>query len=278
MRVFFCLSFIILFSSSIAAQSDTYERFKKMVIDEGWIFSDDKKMHLKQGETDYGIYKLQPGKEYKIYCMSDDGDVTDGDIWVYNYETKELMGKDVDNARMGIVNITDGKETIVQVIGKNITSKTPGYQSRFYILVVYKPVKYVEPSRYYFSTMKKAVDFMNGQIMFAYINTGLSIYEFKVLGKTDFDKKSFEFIEKSGKLYLKMHIPRNGNCDYGLKEVLAEFTGESGKGSSGGKEQFYFKFKYTYTCESKIYNGLYVYLNRIPDADIEKLKKKIASN
>ena len=138
MKYIICFSILVFLSIAVAAQTDVYERHKKRVAADGWIFMDEKKMFLKQGADEYGIFKVEAGKRYKIFCMSDDGDVRDTDVWVYDLKTKELLGKDTEKDLMAIVDISDGIARSVEIVGKNVKSNNPGHESRFYILITYK--------------------------------------------------------------------------------------------------------------------------------------------
>jgi hypothetical protein len=104
---------------------------------------------------------------------------------------------------------------------------------------------------------KEIADAMNASIGWAKIGFSSPTYEFEVKGSMDMDKKSIRFITKSNVLYLQMNIPRNGECDYGLKEIKAKWTGQGG-GGSGLYDQYYFAFEYAYSCDSKDYKSIYV--------------------
>ena len=138
MKKILCYCFTMVFTLSLSAQSDGYISFKQKVIDGGWIIEKEKKMYLSQGATDYGMYKLSAGRQYKIFCMSDDADVRDADVWLYDNSNNQLLTKDVENDQMAIVNFYAEHQINVKVLGKNIKSNSPSTDSRFYILVTYK--------------------------------------------------------------------------------------------------------------------------------------------
>ncbi|TCC89258.1 hypothetical protein EZ428_16305 [Pedobacter frigiditerrae] len=104
---------------------------------------------------------------------------------------------------------------------------------------------------------KEIADAMNANIGWANINFSKPTYEFEVKGSMDMDKRSIRFISKSNVLYVQMNIPRNGECDYGLKEVKAKWTGQAG-GGSGIYDQYYFTFEYPYSCGGIDYKNIYV--------------------
>ncbi len=101
---------------------------------------------------------------------------------------------------------------------------------------------------------KEIADAMNANIGWAKIGFSNPNFEFDVKGSLNMDKKSIRFISKSNVLYLQMNIPRNGDCDYGLKEVKAKWTGQAG----GGATQYYFTFEYPYSCNNVDYKNVYV--------------------
>lgn len=94
---------------------------------------------------------------------------------------------------------------------------------------------------------------LNKDILFGRINFQPPSYKFNSLGKTDFDRSSLEFVTRNNQMYLRMNLPKNGTCDYGLKETKAILSGQYGSG--GG--QFYIAFKYNYACNSVEYSTIY---------------------
>jgi hypothetical protein len=108
------------------------------------------------------------------------------------------------------------------------------------------------PENYY--SAKEIADVMNANMQSANIGFASPNYKFEVKGSMNLDKRSIRFISKANVLYLQMNIPRNGECDYGLKEVKAKWTGQTGSGSS----YFYFTFDYAYSCNGQDNKGAYV--------------------
>ncbi|WP_316785256.1 hypothetical protein [Pedobacter frigiditerrae] len=101
---------------------------------------------------------------------------------------------------------------------------------------------------------KEIADAMNANITSANIGFASPNYKFGVKGSMNMDKPSIRFITRDNVLYVQMNIPRNGECDYGLKEVKAKWTGQTGSGPS----YFYLTFDYLYNCNGKDYKGVYV--------------------
>ena len=277
-RLFFFVSLALLIAKTAVAQPNgtQYENFKKTVTDKGWIINYENKLYLNQGESDDVIFELKAYRQYKIFFMSDDPEVDDADAWVYDAANNTLLGKDIETTRMAVVNIDNGDNRKVKVLGKNIKSTTPGKRSGFYILVVYKPMEKTATSSYDFSTAQSRADFFNDKMVSAKINSSNPTLDFNAFGKTDFDRRSIEFIAKNGLVYLKLHLPRNGSCDYGLKEILAEKNGQSGTVQfSNDTRGYYIAFKYSYTCNNLGYKDLYVTISGIQEADYETLKRNL---
>lgn len=80
-------------------------------------------------------------------------------------------------------------------------------------------------------------------------------YKFTLLGKTDRINSSLEFVEKEGKLYLRIFLPKEGNCVSGLFDIEAE----NGRVKGWGSEIFSIKsFKYDRKCGGNIFNTITV--------------------
>jgi len=124
---------------------------------------------------------------------------------------------------------------------------------------------------------KEIADAMNLNIGWANIGFSSPTYEFEVKGSMNMDKRSIKFITKSNVLYLQLNIPRNGECDYGLKEIKAKWTGQSG-GGSGLYDQYYFTFEYPYQCDGKDYKNIYVTFKTKPSFTKEGIEAWIRKN
>jgi hypothetical protein len=117
----------------------------------------------------------------------------------------------------------------------------------------------VVPTIENYYSAKEIADAMNANIGWADIGFSTP-YKFEVKGSMNMDKRSIRFISKENILYVQMNIPRNGECDYGLKEVKAKWTSQAGTGSS----YFYLTFDYLYSCNGQDYKGVYVYFKPSP--------------
>lgn len=123
------------------------------------------------------------------------------------------------------------------------------------------------------SSLESIVSYLNSNIHSARLDGGKSGYEFTTLGRVSFDTKSIAFTVKNNQLFIKMHLPRNGECDYGIKEERAQLVrGETVTQTSyvteNGKEtkRVYdgYLFKFDYDCNGTAYNRITV---MIPEKD-----------
>ncbi|RZL46759.1 MAG: hypothetical protein EOP00_14010 [Pedobacter sp.] len=122
---------------------------------------------------------------------------------------------------------------------------------------------------------KEFADAVNPNIRWADLNFSNPAYKFDVKGSIDMDKPSIKFISKQNVLYIQMNIPRNGQCDYGLKEVKAKWTGQAGQGDG----YFYYTFAYEYICEPNTYKSIYVYFRKpVPSFTKEGVEAWIRKN
>lgn len=119
--------------------------------------------------------------------------------------------------------------------------------------------------KYDLSTAQKFADILNANLNRAYISARgtYSVYDFTVLGKTDLTKRSLSFIAKEGELYVKMNIPMNGECDYGLKTEKARFINNC----TLGLDKLCKQLKYEYTCNEKLFKDIIVAFPRTKEDD-----------
>ena len=120
-------------------------------------------------------------------------------------------------------------------------------------------------------------NFLNKNCYAALHWQGKDNYQFDVVGKTDFSKKSLEFIVKNDKLYLKANIPLNGNCDYGLKEFEVVDADNSETLETADTKIYYLTLKFNYECNGINYSKLTIYIEDKTLSSYEKVKKLFAT-
>lgn len=123
-------------------------------------------------------------------------------------------------------------------------------------------------NKYHFGTVKAFADSINKYIRYAHIGfgDGDKRYRLAVTGKTSFEKSSLEFVVKDDKLLLRLNIPQQGTCEYGLSNVEAKLSGQYG----AGPNYFYVAFKYLRECNDSKYQNIYVFFNREVDNEKER--------
>lgn len=123
-------------------------------------------------------------------------------------------------------------------------------------------------SKFDFSTPARFADSVNKWIRYAHIGfaDGDKRYRMAVTGKTSFEKSSLEFVVKDDKLHLRLNIPQQGTCEYGLSNVEAKLSGQYG----AGPNYFYVAFKYLRECNDIKFENIYVFFNRAFDNEKER--------
>lgn len=130
---------------------------------------------------------------------------------------------------------------------------------------------------YTISNTTDFANFLNKNCYAALHWQGKDNYQFDVVGKTDFSKKSVEFIVKNDKLYLKANIPLNGNCDYGLKEISVIDDDNSKTHETKETKIYYLTLGFDYECNGVAYKYLTVYIEDKTLSSFEKVKQLFAT-
>ena len=135
----------------------------------------------------------------------------------------------------------------------------------------------VIPKKMYdYSTLQKFADSLNAHLFSAELYDKASGYRFAALGKIDFEKRSIQFTVKNNELYVKMHLPKNGECDYGIQEVKAKFLDWGGALVGSNNNLMWVNFDHSYSCSGSYYTALHILLHK-PNTDfrnetLQKLK------
>ncbi len=128
-------------------------------------------------------------------------------------------------------------------------------------------------------TINNAADFANflNKNSYAALHwQGNDHYQFDVVGKTDFSKKSVEFTVKNDRLHLKANIPLNGNCDYGLKEFPVVDSNSSETRETADTKVYYFTLNFEYECKGVNYKYLSVFIEDKTLSSYNKVKEMFA--
>ncbi len=103
-----------------------------------------------------------------------------------------------------------------------------------------------------YSTVDNLADSLNKLVRSARINFQNPSYSFSITGSNSTVHSSIRFFSKNNQLYIRMHIPEKGDCEFGVKETKAILTGQTGS----GPDRFYIAFKYKYACDSYAYETI----------------------
>lgn len=117
--------------------SYTYNFVKGFLIGEGYSICEDKYCASAQGESCYLYRTFYSNTTYKIVAFSDDGDVTDVDLYLY-YANGTEYARDADRSSLATITIAPYTSTYLEVFWKNYASNSPRYKSNVYLLVGYK--------------------------------------------------------------------------------------------------------------------------------------------
>lgn len=83
----------------------------------------DKTAQLKEGSSTYEFLTVQSGKSYGIIAYSEEEDVRDVDIFIYDANTGELLERDETSRNHAILEFTAKKNQKLRIIVKNFDSK-----------------------------------------------------------------------------------------------------------------------------------------------------------
>lgn len=131
----FIISLTLLCSS--IANASFYTEAKQMALDDGYTIVDEKYGDISEGGYIYDFRTMYAKLNYIIVAESQDADVEDVDIIVYN-EDGVISHKDIDKDSIALINFTAGFTRTVKIEVINYKSKTPKYQSRCRYFVAYK--------------------------------------------------------------------------------------------------------------------------------------------
>lgn len=121
--------------------------------------------------------------------------------------------------------------------------------------------------------------YLNRHLYKSYLGQLNSRYNFSILGNTSFEKSSIEFVTRKNELYIKMHIPKNGECDYGIREVKAEYnTFSTLYVGAKGEKYLSLAFNHEFACNGITYKNIdvsipYIENNNTFNEIILKLKE-----
>ena len=110
---------------------------KSYLASEGYSVSTEQYADLAQGSTAGHSKSFYSGNKYVIVAISEDGDVTDIDIYLYRADGSEYS-KDASSSKVAILEFEPTFSREMRVVIKNYASNTPYYKSRCKFLIFYK--------------------------------------------------------------------------------------------------------------------------------------------
>jgi len=137
MKKFLITSALLIVASMAATAQTNYDTYKQTLIDNGYTIADDKYCDLSEGQTCKAFHTFYHGNDYKVVAFSNDGDVTDIDVYLYDADG-DVVDKDADATDLAVVNFSPTKTGEYKIIWKNYASNSPKTESRVRCFVAYK--------------------------------------------------------------------------------------------------------------------------------------------
>jgi hypothetical protein len=119
------------------AQNGAFNERKAYLRNQGYSILDEFYDDLKEGYTTYRYRNFYASGSYIIFAMSEDTDVEDIDLYVYETNGDEYVS-DYSVRRMAAVDINVLVSREMKIVVKNYKSRTPYYASRCRFLIAYK--------------------------------------------------------------------------------------------------------------------------------------------
>jgi hypothetical protein len=135
-RINLCISLIAITMCSYS-QSNTYNERKAYLRNEGYTIFEEFYEDLREGNLMFKDRTFYKNGTYIIFAMSEDTDVEDVDLYVYETNGDQYTS---DNSvrRMAAVDINLMVSRELRIVVKNFKSRTPNYASRCRFLIAYK--------------------------------------------------------------------------------------------------------------------------------------------
>lgn len=117
--------------------ASSYARVLTMLKANGYTISQEKYSTLEEGESAYGYKEFFAGNDYKIVAISNDANVTDIDLFVYDEDESDYTS-DTKASEVAIVNFHPLSTREMRIEIKNVSSDTPDDESTCRYVVAYK--------------------------------------------------------------------------------------------------------------------------------------------
>ena len=137
MKKTIALTILIGFAQLAFSQTPVYNEAKAYLAYKGFTISKDMYQDLKEGQTTNYTKVFAADLDYIIIAFSDDVDVKDVDVHVYE-NNGTLYGKDSKAKSLAIVEFSLMFERELKIVIKNYKSNTPDYASKCKFIIGYK--------------------------------------------------------------------------------------------------------------------------------------------
>ena len=133
------LLFSVLSLSSFSQNPLTIYEVKGYLTGLGYTVDDKNIWSKALTQDDYFFcYKhFSPGLEYVIFAISEDGDVQDLDVYIYNSDGS-VFKKDNDYSNIGLIEYSPTIDITRKCVVKNFKSNDPYYPSKCWLVVAYR--------------------------------------------------------------------------------------------------------------------------------------------
>lgn len=216
-------------------------------------------------EKSFWLYGV---RKYKIFCFSTSGNIKDLDVFVYDYDTDQLLTKHTAVHPLGIVDLEVKQNRRIKVVVKlqehynsentrvNVVLSSKKMQEQVPVTDPPKPIeKKNEPvPGLPANNLKALVAELNKTMSWVHIGFSNPRFNFVSLGEVVKSSPSVYFLEVNNKLYLHMSINTSDSCGSHVVTMLPKRTGSTGRNRSS----YYVKFDYTLNCGKNTYDGLFV--------------------
>ena len=138
-KIVILASAFFLFALGVKAQSASadYKEAIALLKDKGYSISTEQYAYLKEGETAYNLKTFYANLDYVVVAMSDDDNVNDVDIYLYDDDGSEYA-KDADSKSVAVLTVSPLVTRDMKVVIKNYSSSTPGTTSKCRFVIAYK--------------------------------------------------------------------------------------------------------------------------------------------
>ena len=131
------LAVIVFIASKSFAQSEIYLKELRVLRSYGYTIGDEEKVNCVEGGTGYYYHTFSQGLSYIIVGCSDDENVSDVDLFLYDDDGNELK-RDADTSKLAILSFVPNYDVRLKVVIKNYKSATPYFASTCRFVVAFK--------------------------------------------------------------------------------------------------------------------------------------------